>query len=98
MYYKNFYANCTESEIEKMIRGDGFDPMKFSNSAGDIYQLHQHPETKLLVFLEGTMEVVAAGEKFSCTAGDKLVIPGNAPHSAVVGPSGCTFFWSEKLI
>lgn len=98
MYYRNFYSNCTEAEMEKMIRDEGFDPMKYENAPGDIYPLHQHPETKLLAFLSGTMDVVSAGEKFSCAPGDKLVILGNTPHSAVVGPAGCTFFWSEKLM
>lgn len=98
MYHKNFYSGLTESEIEKKIREEGFDPMKYENGPGDIYPLHQHPETKLLAFLEGSMKVKVADETFNCEKNDKLLISGNAPHSAVVSPIGCTFFWSEKMI
>ncbi len=98
MYQKNFYINLSETEIEKKIEEEGFTPMKYENEPGDIYPLHQHPETKLLAFLEGTMEVKVGEENFSCATGDRLIIPGNTPHSAVVGPDGCIFFWSEKMI
>ncbi len=98
MYHKNFYSNLTETEIEAKIREEGFEPMKYHDEAGYVYTPHQHPKTKLLAFLDGTMEVKVGEENFSCGKGDKLVIPGNTPHSAVVGPSGCTFFWSEKMM
>lgn len=98
MFYKNFYANLTEVEIEKSIRNEGFNPIKFENDPGDNYSPHQHPETKLLAFLDGEMEVKAGEENFSCRKGDKLIIPGNTFHSAIVGPTGCTFFWSEQLV
>lgn len=98
MYFKNFYAGLSEAQIEKKVQEEGFTPMKYENGPGDVYPLHQHPETKLLAFLSGSMEVKAADETWSCKKGDKLLIPGNAPHSAVCGPSGCTFFWSEKVV
>lgn len=98
MYYKSFYSGKTEAEIEKNIEEEGFTPLKYENGPGDIYPLHQHPETKLLAFLSGSMEVKVGEETFNCEKGDKLLIPGNTPHSAVVGPTGCTFFWSEKMI
>lgn len=98
MYYKQFYKDLQESEIEKSIKDEGFDPMKYSNGPGDVYPPHSHPETKLLAFLEGSMEVKVGEETFQCIKGDKIIIPGNTPHSAVVGPSGCTFFWSEKMM
>jgi quercetin dioxygenase-like cupin family protein len=43
------------------------------------------------------MEVTVEGKKFHCQPGDKLIINGNVQHSAVAGPQGCGFFWSEKL-
>lgn len=98
MYTKNFYQSLNEEEIEKQIRQEGFEPMKFHDRPGFIYTPHQHPETKLLAFLDGNMEVKVGEENFSCRTGDKLLIPGNTPHSAVVGPDGCVFFWSEKMM
>ncbi len=98
MYYKNFYKELSEKEIEKSIRIDGFDPIRFSNRSGDVYRLHKHPETKLLAFLKGGMCVTVAGKHVTCRAGDKLIIPGNTPHSAKVDDDGCKFFWSEKIL
>lgn len=99
MYYKQFYKELQEEEeIEKSIKEEGFDPIKFHDQAGFVYSPHQHPETKLLAFLSGSMKVNVGEESLSCQKGDKLIIPGNTPHSAVVGSHGCIFFWSEKIV
>lgn len=98
MYHKKFYKKIDKQQIEKDIKREGFNPLIIHNSAGDVYSLHQHPETKLLVFLQGSMDLNVNGQKFRCLPGDKVLIPGNMPHSAVVGDEGCIFFWSEKII
>lgn len=98
MYNENFYQNLTEKEIEGKIKEEGFTPIKFSDPPGYTYFQHSHAETKLLAFLTGSMEVKVGEQAFKCKQGDKLVIPGNTPHSAVVGTHGCSFFWSEKLV
>ncbi|MCH7640784.1 cupin domain-containing protein [Patescibacteria group bacterium] len=98
MYKQGFYKNLHEDEIAKKVKKEGFDPIKISDPPGRIYSRHTHPETKLLAFLEGSMEVRVGDETFQCKAGDKVIVDGNVKHSAVVGPEGCTFFWSEKLM
>ena len=98
MYYKDYYSGLSEKEIEQKVRDEGFSPMKLSDNPGFVYTPHTHPEIKLLAFLDGSMEVVAGNNKFHCRKGDKLIIPGNLTHSAVVGDHGCVFFWSEKLL
>lgn len=98
LYQQQFYIGYTTSEIEKAIIAEGFKPMLISNEAGYIYPLHKHIETKLLVFLDGDMQVQVGGDTFYCSKGDRLMIPGTIPHSAVVGKNGCTFFWSEKML
>ena len=97
VYQANFYKTIDRERIAEEIEREGFDPVRITDPPGRVYASHRHPETKLLVFLEGTMEVIAGGQKFACKPGDKLIIPGNAEHSAVAGPKGCVFFWSEKL-
>jgi quercetin dioxygenase-like cupin family protein len=99
MFTKNFFPKGTpKEEMEKSIRQDGFNPLIINNEPGFIYAAHQHPETKLLVCLEGDMRVTVAGEENNFQPGDKLIVPGNTRHSAIVGPKGCTFYWSEKII
>ncbi|MFQ5683828.1 MAG: cupin domain-containing protein [Candidatus Binatia bacterium] len=97
MYQANFYKKLDKERIAEEIREDGFDPLFITDPPGHLYPPHAHPEIKLLVFLEGRMEVNVKKQTFQCKPGDKLVIPGNTEHSAAVGPEGCTFFWAEKL-
>lgn len=98
MYYQSFYAGKTEEEIAASITAEGFDPMRFTNSPGDVYELHHHPETKLLAFLKGSMDVTVEGIIYHCVKDDKLIVPANTKHSGTVGLDGCEFFWSEKLL
>jgi hypothetical protein len=53
---------------------------------------------RALAFLQGGMQVTVGGQSYRCQAGDKLLIPGNIEHSAVVDPGGCVYFWSEKIV
>lgn len=98
MYFKNHYKTLTEAEIKRNIVSEGFNPIKYTNPAGFIYPEHKHPETKLLAFLKGDMDILVDNQQFTCAAGDKLIIPGNIKHSAIVGRDGCSFFWAEKLL
>lgn len=98
MYTKGKYLKQSDEKILKVIKKYGFNPVKFTDEANYIYESHSHKETKLLVFLDGEMDVVVNDEKFKCQKGDELIIPGNSIHSAIVGNQGCTFFWSEKKV
>lgn len=98
MYEPGYYKNLDEKKVAEDVRQEGFDPVKISDSPGHVYSPHRHPETKLLAFLEGGMEVRVGSETYQCSASDKVIIPGNVEHSAVVGSEGCEFFWSEKLM
>jgi quercetin dioxygenase-like cupin family protein len=98
MFYKNFFSKGTSKEkIKEELEKDGFKPIVFHDKAGFVYEKHQHPETKVLVCLEGSMKVNVNGKDCDFEVGDKLIIPGNTPHSALVGEKGCLFYWSEKL-
>jgi quercetin dioxygenase-like cupin family protein len=97
MYRKGYYTVIDTQKIEQDIKREGFKPSIIHNSNGDIYALHSHPEKKLLVFLEGSMDVTVGENMYYCRKGDTLLIPGNTKHKAVVGKDGCIFFWAEKL-
>lgn len=98
MYQQGFYKTIDRKKIAEDARREGFNPILIINKAGFIYSKHKHPETKLLIFLEGGMCVTVDGKHFQCGPGDKMIVPGNTEHSAIVDPDGCTFFWSEKII
>ena len=97
MYQKGFYKIIDREKIAEDARNEGFSPHLISNEPGYIYEEHEHPETKLLIFLEGGMYVAVGKKHYRCRPGDKLIVPGHTIHSAKVGPNGCTFFWSEKI-
>ncbi len=98
MYQEGYYTQITQEQMAKAVRGDGFDPLLISDPPGTTYPPHTHPETRLLAFLKGHMEVRVQGQSFFCSPGDRLIISGNVEHSAWVGSEGCQFFWSERLM
>lgn len=98
MYFKKFYHTLKEDEILASVRTEGFNPIKIVDDPGYEYRPHTHPETKLLVFLRGSMLVRILGEEYICGPGDKVIIPGDVEHSATVGEHGCEFLWSEKML
>lgn len=97
MYFSQVFRGKSREEIKKDIEKEGFNPLQITDKPGFVYHKHHHPETKLLVFLEGSMDVTTEGITYHCVRGDKLVIPGNTMHQAVVGKKGCIFYWSEKI-
>ncbi|HUQ84801.1 MAG TPA: cupin domain-containing protein [Candidatus Limnocylindrales bacterium] len=98
MYQKEFYKTIDREKISEYVMKEGFNPILIINKPGFVYSEHKHPETKLLVFLEGNVKVIVDGEKYHCLPGDKLIVPANTTHSAIVGGEGCSFFWSEKIL
>jgi quercetin dioxygenase-like cupin family protein len=97
-YVKGFYKGLKRGEVVRKIKDEGFDPVVIDNTPGYVYTKHKHPETKLLAILSGSMQVEVEGQRYILRKDDKLIIPGNVYHSAVVGKDGCKFFWSEKII
>ena len=98
IYQPGFYGELSIAEIRERILAEGFDPVQISDPAGYDYPPHHHPETKLLAFLSGGMDVLVAEQPYHCGVGDRLLIPGNVEHSAHVMTDGCVYFWSEKLV
>lgn len=98
MFYKAHFAKASRAKIKEAMHKDGFTPTVITDSPGYIYEEHEHKETKYLACLEGSMLVTFGGKTYDFEPGDKLIIPGNTKHSAVVGEKGCTFFWAETII
>lgn len=69
------------------------EPHSFStwgNGPGDSYAPHAHGYDKLLVCLRGsiTFTLPDTGERLELAAGDRLYLPAQTTHGAVVGPLG----------
>jgi quercetin dioxygenase-like cupin family protein len=51
---------------------------------------HRHHQEQLGVVLRGELTLTIDGDTLRRLPGDLWVIPGDLPHSVVVGPDGCT--------
>lgn len=51
---------------------------------------HRHHQEQLGVVVRGELTLTIAGDAQLRRPGDLWVIPGDVPHSVVVGPQGCT--------
>lgn len=97
-YQPGVYAGLSEQEIARRVAEAGFDPIRIADPPGYVYPPHTHAETKLLAILRGDMQVEVEGQRLHARAGDQLIIPGSRVHAAVMGPAGCVYFWSERIM
>ena len=96
-YEPGSYRGLARPDVLARVRAEGWAPVVVADPPGAVYRRHRHPEAKLLAFLAGSMNVTIAGKTYGCGPGDKLAIPGNVEHAAIVGPTGCTYLWSEQI-
>lgn len=98
-FSKSKFSTVTSSSIViTAIQKIGFNPKRIIDPPDLIYETHVHPETKLLVGIKGSMNVIVDNINHLLEAGDELIIPGNTPHSGKVSFEGCSYYWSEKVI
>ncbi len=94
MLQKGFFKDVSREKINKIMEDEGFTPKLITDKPNFIYK---HPEIKYLACLEGSMKVTVKEKIHDFAPGDKLLIPGNTLHSAVISNEGCVFFWSKKM-
>ena len=78
-------------DLMERLRAETGGGYGWSNGPGDRYGAHSHPFEKVLYCVEGSITFVLeeGGKEVELKAGDRLVLPPGAVHSAVVGPGGC---------
>lgn len=78
-------------EAEATLAAEGCLPSRaWSNRPGDEYGVHAHGYHKVLFCLEGSITFHLGGEDVTLRAGDRLDLEPGTPHSATVGPEGCS--------
>jgi quercetin dioxygenase-like cupin family protein len=82
---------ATEDLMER-LRGEASSCYSWSNGPGDRYAPHRHDYEKVLYCVDGSITFVleADGRRLELKAGDRMVLPAETMHSAVVGAGGCT--------
>lgn len=72
------------------LRRQGLHPSAWANGPGERYAAHEHPYDKVIVVDRGSIRfgLPATGEFVDLADGDRLELPAETSHDAVVGARG----------
>jgi quercetin dioxygenase-like cupin family protein len=81
-----------EEALRTRLLAEGWQAASWGNGPGDRYGAHDHPYDKVLVVADGSIRfgLPDRGETADLSVGDRLDLPAQTRHDAVVGPSGVT--------
>lgn len=79
-----------ESSLRQRLADEGLSPYTWSNGPRDVYSAHSHSYDKVIYVVRGsiTFGLPELGLELALNAGDRLDLPANVVHDAVVGPEG----------
>jgi quercetin dioxygenase-like cupin family protein len=80
------------------LRSEANHCYSWSNGPGDSYAPHSHSYEKVLYCVAGSITFVleSEGRRLELQPGDRMVLPRETIHSAVVGPAGCTCIEGQR--
>ena len=80
----------TEREMRGILSTEGLAPYAWGNPPGDRYEPHRHAFVKVLYCVSGSIkfELPEEGASLELRPGDRLDLPAQTLHSALVGPEG----------
>jgi quercetin dioxygenase-like cupin family protein len=80
------------ASLEARMRDQGLEPAAWSNLPGERFEEHAHDCDRIVVVVEGsvTFGMSGYGVGFILSAGERLDLPAQVLHDAVVGPKGVT--------
>jgi hypothetical protein len=78
------------TDVGRRLRDEGLDPSRWSNGPGDRYGSHEHGYDKVIVVERGSIRfgLPTTGDTLDLAPGDRLELPAETRHDAVVGTSG----------
>jgi mannose-6-phosphate isomerase-like protein (cupin superfamily) len=80
----------TESTLMQLCAEERLSPYSWSNGPHDTYSAHSHSYAKVIYIVSGsiTFGLPELGQQLTLNAGDRLDLPANTVHDAVVGAQG----------
>ena len=80
------------ASLEARLKAQGLEASAWSNLPGERFEQHVHDYDKVVVAVEGsiTFGLIGYGVGFMLTPGERLDLPANTSHDAIVGPKGVT--------
>jgi quercetin dioxygenase-like cupin family protein len=91
-------APPTQSSLWRLMTDEGLSPYTWSNGPHDSYSAHSHSYDKVIYVLQGsiTFGLPELAQKLALKAGDRLDLPANIVHDAIVGPQGVVCLEAHK--
>ncbi|HLE90319.1 MAG TPA: hypothetical protein VI753_04150 [Anaerolineales bacterium] len=91
-------APPTQSSLWRLMIDEGLSPYSWSNGPHDTYSAHSHSYDKVIYVLQGsiTFGLPELARKLTLKAGDRLDLPANIVHDAIVGPQGVVCLEAHK--
>jgi len=88
----------TRSTLWQRIADEGLSPYAWSNGPHDIYHAHLHSYNKVIYVVQGsiTFGLPELGKELTLKAGDRLDLPADTVHDAVVGAQGVVCLEAHK--
>ena len=79
-----------EQRLRNIMADEGLHPYVWSNGPGDVYAAHSHGYHKVIYVVSGsiTFGLPDSGDKVTLNTGDRLELPAEVTHDAVVGKQG----------
>jgi quercetin dioxygenase-like cupin family protein len=79
-----------ERAARALLSSENLAPYAWGNPPHDRYPAHRHPYHKVLICLSGSIvfDLPELGRAFELRPGDRLDLPPDLLHAAVVGPDG----------
>jgi hypothetical protein len=83
-------APPTQSTLWQLMADEGLSPYSWSNGPHDVYSAHSHSYDKVIYVVQGsiTFGLPELKQKLRLNAGDRLDLPADIVHDAIVGPQG----------
>jgi quercetin dioxygenase-like cupin family protein len=87
-----------QSTLLRLMTDEGLSPYSWSNGPHDVYSAHSHSYDKVIYVVQGsiTFGLPELDQKLTLKAGDRLDLPANIVHSAIVGPQGVACLEAHK--
>jgi quercetin dioxygenase-like cupin family protein len=85
-------SSVDRATLEARLKAEGLQASAWSNLAGERFEERVNDFDKVVVVVEGsiTYGLSGYGVGYLLTPGERLDLPANVPHDALVGPKGVT--------
>ena len=87
-----------EETLRSRMKAEGLTPYAWSNAPNDRYPPHVHGYHKVIYVVQGSITFIlpSTGEEITLHAGDRLELPAEVEHAALVGAEGVACLEGHK--